>query len=188
MVRFCLLAIRKMINDARNEVELSAHPAVARATEWSETRPTFRVVFRHAGVVPLGRRSRPQKFHHFFAVETTCDDVEHTWREQVREKSAVLLATAKAYVVNDCRLGNACKILIKVRYLAKRSYLTNAFFPSLAETNVALSRFLKREFFNLLKHLHNFFYLRSPSTLYIPVEMRFDTIFTANSTINFSET
>lgn len=135
---FCLLAIRKMINDARNEVELSAHPAVARATEWSETRPAFHAVFRHAVVVPVVVLDVsvvvrvPGNFTVFslVLVETTCDDVEHTWREQVREKSAVRPPQrGKAYAVNGCRLGSARKILIKVRYLAKRSYLTAAFFP-----------------------------------------------------------
>lgn len=120
--------------------------AVARATEWSETRPA---VFRHAVVLSV----IPRKFHYFFLavlVETTCDDVEHTWREQVREESAVRPPhRGKGYAINGCRLGSACKILIKVRYLAKRSFLTTAFFLSLAETNVGLLffQFLKREFF-----------------------------------------
>jgi len=123
-VCFCLLAIRKMINDAKNEVELSAHPVVARATEWSETRPAFHAVFRHVGVLVLVLvlvvivvvvvviRGIPGNFTIFSPsfVETTCDDVEHTWREQVHQKSAVPPHGGKAWAINGCRLSSAQNI------------------------------------------------------------------------------
>lgn len=149
--------------------------------------------------VPCGfqtrrRRSRPPgNFTSFFP---PFPSKRHVTTSGIRDENrcarkvpSVLHAAAKAYVVNGCRLGSACKILIKVRYLAKTS-LTAVFFLSLAEKQMLspFFRFLKREFFNLLKRLQKFFYLPFPVDSLHPVEMRFDKIFTANPTINFTET
>lgn len=76
-------AIRKMINDARNEVELSAHPRRlhVQPSDPRHARP-FRAVFRHAGilVVVIVVVRVPGNFAIFSPsfVETTCDDAEHT--------------------------------------------------------------------------------------------------------------
>lgn len=143
----------KMINDVGERGRtLGISSTVARATEWSETRPH---PVRFSGHTQEASSASPPPSLTSFAsseippffrvlVETTCDDdVEHTWREQVREKSVCPppLHCGKAYTVNGCRLCSACKILIKVRYLAKRLYLMSRFFSLSWEQMLVLYSF-----------------------------------------------
>lgn len=75
-----------------------------------------------------------QKFHHFFVSSSKRRVTTSSIRDESRCARKVPfhpLSRDEAYTVNGCRHDGACKILIKVRYLAKRPYFTSHFsFPS----------------------------------------------------------
>lgn len=74
-----------------------------------------------------------QKFHHFFVSSSKRRVTTSSIRDESRCARKVPfrpLSRDEAYTVNGCRHDGARKILIKVRYLAKRPYFTSHFsFP-----------------------------------------------------------